>query len=103
MILSLDSLNLIMFCFSGNHDEGELPQDSVFPDPSHLDSFVQQMCDAIHDEPMDVETNRDAEQVDNVELMVICSGISNSGNILFEQYLKELGNSGFTPPLILLF
>ena len=51
-----------MFHVSGSHDGGELPQDPVFSDPGHLGSlsFVQQICDAIRDESIDVETNRDA-------------------------------------------
>ncbi|XP_020243377.1 uncharacterized protein LOC109821608 [Asparagus officinalis] len=57
----------------GNYEEGELPQDSVFPDSDRLDSFMQQMCDAIHDEPMDVDTNIDTEQVNSVEPTIMCS------------------------------
>ncbi|XP_020253963.1 uncharacterized protein LOC109831031 [Asparagus officinalis] len=56
----------------GNHDEGELPQDSVFPDSDHLDSFVQQMCYVIHDKPMDVDANMDTEQVNSDEPTILC-------------------------------
>ena len=77
-------LGFIRFYVPGNYEEGELPQDSVFPDSNRLDSFMQQMCDAIHGEPMDVDTNIDTEQVNSVEPTILCSGISKSDDTLLE-------------------
>ncbi|XP_020263046.1 uncharacterized protein LOC109839027 isoform X1 [Asparagus officinalis] len=57
----------------GHHEECELPPDSVFPDSDRLDSFMQQMCDAIHDEPMDVDTNMVSGHVNGVEPTVLHS------------------------------
>ncbi|XP_020251031.1 uncharacterized protein LOC109828444, partial [Asparagus officinalis] len=54
--------------------EGELPPDPVFPGSDNLDSFMQQMCDAIRDDSMDVDTNLDTEQVNSVEPAILCSG-----------------------------
>ena len=73
-----------MFYVPGYYDEGELPPDPVFPGSDNLDSFLQQMWDAIRDDSMDVDTNLDTEQVNSVEPAILCSGISNSDDAFLE-------------------
>ncbi|XP_020242540.1 uncharacterized protein LOC109820755 [Asparagus officinalis] len=53
----------------GYYDEGELPPDPVFPSSDNMDSFMQQICDTIRNDSMDVDT----EQVNSVEPTIPCS------------------------------
>ncbi|XP_020263796.1 uncharacterized protein LOC109839695 [Asparagus officinalis] len=49
------------FYVPGYYEDGELPPDPVFPGSDNMDSFMQQMCDAIRNDSMDVDMNLDTE------------------------------------------
>ena len=75
---------VLMFYVPEYYDEGELPPDPVFPDSDNMDNFMQQMCDAIQDGSLGIDTNLNTEQANSVKPTTLCPGISNSDDTLIE-------------------
>ncbi|XP_020259549.1 uncharacterized protein LOC109836020 [Asparagus officinalis] len=65
---------VIMFYVPGFFEEGELPLSPVFTGSDNMDSFMEQMCDALRDGSLGIDLNIDLGQVNSVEPTVPYSG-----------------------------
>ncbi|XP_020258706.1 uncharacterized protein LOC109835123 [Asparagus officinalis] len=80
---------IIMFYVPGFFEEGELPLSPVFTGSDNMDSFMEQMCDALRDGSLGIDLNIDLGQVNSVEPTVPYSGISTSDDTLLKHGERE--------------
>ncbi|XP_020242866.1 uncharacterized protein LOC109821082 [Asparagus officinalis] len=73
----------------GFFEEGELPLSPVFTGSDNMDSFMEQMCDALRDGSLGIDLNIDLGQVNSVEPTVPYSGISTSDDTLLKHGERE--------------
>ncbi|XP_020266628.1 uncharacterized protein LOC109842130 [Asparagus officinalis] len=73
----------------GFFEEGELPLSPVFTVSDNMDSFMEQMCDALRDGSLGIDLNIDLGQVNSVEPTVPYSGISTSDDTLLKHGERE--------------